>query len=79
MPVRERGGVVGFSLTRFPEDSLLGAAGLRPGDVVTEINDVAIDSLQALITLWPAARMASQLHATVLRDGQPHQLDVTLR
>ena len=79
VPVRDRGSVVGFSLTRFPEDSLLGDAGLRPGDIVTEINDVAIDSLQALISLWPAARMASQLHATVLRDGQPHQLAVTLR
>ncbi len=79
VPVRERGGVVGFSLTRFPEDSLLGDAGLRPGDIVTEINDVAIDSLQALISLWPAARVASQLHATVLRDGQLLELAVTLR
>ena len=79
VPVRERGSVVGFSLTRFPEDSLLGDAGLRPGDIVTEINDVAIDSLQALISLWPAARVASQLHATVLRDGQLLELAVTLR
>ena len=79
VPVRERGDVVGFSLTRFPEDSLLGDAGLRPGDIVTEINDVAIDSLQALVSLWPAARMASQLHAKVLRDGRAHELDVILK
>ncbi len=79
VPVREHGVVVGFSLTRFPEDSLLSVAGLRPGDIITLINDVPIDSLQALASLWPSARVASQLHATVRRDGQLHELDVILR
>jgi type II secretory pathway component PulC len=79
LPVTDGTGTVGFTLTRMPEGSLLTDAGLRPGDVLTHVNDVAIDSLPTLIALWPRLQSASTLRAQVLRNGQPLALTVTLR
>jgi type II secretory pathway component PulC len=79
LPVSDGSGTVGFTLTRVPEGTLLTDAGLRPGDVLTHVNDVAIDSLPTLIALWPRLQSASTLRAQVLRDGQPVSLTVTLR
>lgn len=79
LPVTDGTGTVGFTLTRMPEGSLLTDAGLRPGDVLTHVNDVAIDSLPTLIALWPRLQSASMLRAQVLRNGQPLSLTVTLR
>lgn len=79
LPVTDGAGTVGFTLTRVPEGSLLTDAGLRPGDILTHVNDVAIDSLPTLIALWPRLQSASTLRAHVLRNGQPVSLTVTLR
>ena len=40
MPAVDAGRVAGFTLTRVPENSLLTEAGLRAGDVLTQINDI---------------------------------------
>jgi type II secretory pathway component PulC len=71
--------VVGVQVTRVPEASLLTDAGLRPGDVVTRINDTDIDGMGTLIGLWPRLQSATELRATVLRNGQPISLLVSLR
>jgi general secretion pathway protein C len=79
MPVTDGGQQVGFTLTRIPEGTLLTDAGLRPGDVLTRVNDTPIDSLATLIGLWPKLQGESTLRAMVLRNGQPLALTVTLR
>lgn len=79
LPVTNGTQTVGLALTRVPEGSLLTEAGLRPGDVLTHVNDVAIDGLPALIALWPRLQAASTVRAQVLRDGRPVSLTVTLR
>jgi general secretion pathway protein C len=79
VPVLEEGRVVGVQVTRVPEASLLTDAGLRPGDVVTRINDTDIDGMGTLIGLWPRLQSATELRATVLRNGQPISLLVSLR
>jgi type II secretory pathway component PulC len=79
LPVSDGSDTVGFTLTRLPEGTLLTDAGLRPGDVLTHVNDVAIDGLPTLIALWPRLQSASTLRAQVLRNGQPLSLTVTLR
>jgi type II secretory pathway component PulC len=79
LPVTDGAHTVGMALTRVPEGSLLTEAGLRPGDVLTHVNDVAIDGLPALLALWPRLQGASTLRAQVLRDGRPVSLTVTLR
>lgn len=78
-PVVQDGHVVGLSVSRIAEGSLLSDAGLRPGDVLTTINDVPIDGLPTLIGLWSRLQNESELRAVVLRGGRPVVLSVTLR
>jgi general secretion pathway protein C len=79
VPVLDEGRVAGLALTRVPEGSLLTDAGLRAGDVITEINGTAIDSLATLMALYPRLQSASELRATVLRNGTPVAISVTLK
>ncbi len=79
VPVMQDGQVTGLALTRIPEGTLLVEAGLRPGDVLTEVNDTRIDGMATLIGLWPRLQNASELRAVVLRNGQPVSLSLTLR
>jgi type II secretory pathway component PulC len=79
MPVTDGGRPAGLVLTRLPEGTLLSDAGLRPGDVLTHVNDIPIDSLATLIALYPRLQGESQIRAVVLRDGRPLNLAVTLR
>jgi type II secretion system protein C len=79
VPVMDEGRVAGVQVTRIAEGSLLTDAGLRAGDVITRINDTEIDGMATLIGLWPRLQSASELRATVLRNGQPVSLVVGLR
>jgi type II secretion system protein C len=79
LPVTEGGQVAGFTLTRVPEGTLLTDAGLQAGDVITRVNDVPIDSLATLLSLWPRLQGESVLRAVVLRQGRPIALSLTLR
>jgi type II secretory pathway component PulC len=79
VPVMEDGHVAGLALTRIPDGTLLSEAGLRAGDVLTEVNDTRIDGMATLIGLWPRLQNASELRAVVLRNGQPVSLSLTLR
>jgi S1-C subfamily serine protease len=63
----------------MPDSTLLTDAGLRAGDVLTEVNGVPIDSLATLIGLWPRLQTESAVNAVVLRNGHPVSLSVTLR
>jgi type II secretory pathway component PulC len=79
VPVMEDGHVSGLTLTRIPEGTLLTDAGLRPGDVLTEINDTRIDGMGTLIGLWPRLQNATELRATVMRNGQRVPLTIILK
>src|SRR5262245_57506579 len=79
VPVQDEDHVTGFALTRIPQGSLLSDAGLRPGDVLTSVNDMPIDSFATLVGLWPRLQNESQLRAVVLRDGRPVPLTLLLR
>lgn len=79
VPAMDAGRVTGFAITRMPQSTLLSDAGLRAGDVLTEVNGVPIDSLATLIGLWPRLQTESTLRAVVVRNGQPVSLSVTLR
>jgi type II secretory pathway component PulC len=78
-PVTEEGRVVGLAVTRLADGTLLADAGLRTGDVLTQINDTPIDGMAALISLWPRLQGATELRAIVRRAGRPVLLSVTLR
>jgi type II secretion system protein C len=78
-PVSSEGRVTGLAITRLPEGTVLSEAGLRAGDVLTKINDTPIDGLPTLMSLWPRLQGATEVHAEVLRNGQPVSLSVSLR
>jgi type II secretion system protein C len=78
-PVMEDGRVVGVQVARLAEGSLLTDAGLRSGDVITQINGTQIDGMATLIGLWPRLQSATELRAVVNRNGQPISLVVALR
>jgi general secretion pathway protein C len=79
VPVQNGSQVEGFAITRMPEGTLLSDAGLKPGDILTEVNGTAIDSLATLISLWPRLQNETSLRAVVLRGGQPLTLTLSLR
>jgi general secretion pathway protein C len=76
--VRDDGAVRGLAVVRLPAGTLLTEVGLQPGDVITEINGVELDGMATLIGLWPRLQGATELRATVLRDGRSVPLAVSL-
>lgn len=79
LPYLSQGQVAGLALARMPQGSLLSDAGLEVGDVITSINDVPVDSLATLASLYPRLQSESVITATVLRDGRPIPITVSLR
>lgn len=53
-------------------------AGLRPGDVVTKLNDQAIDAEHPLQTLMLKFRAGDRIKLTVYRDGGERVIELTL-
>ena len=78
VPYLERGQVAGLLVSRMP-DGLLSDVGLRPGDVLQSVNEVPVDSVATLASLWPRFQNVSEVRAVVLRDGQPLSLTLALR
>ncbi len=54
-------------------------AGLRPGDLITRIGDVAVGSINDLITATRAHRAGERITVTFERDGRAQAAQVTLR
>jgi len=78
-PVMEDGHVVGVQVARLAEGSLLTDAGLRAGDIITQVNGTEIDGMGTLIGLWPRLQTATELRAVITRNGQPVSLVVSLK
>jgi type II secretory pathway component PulC len=78
VPYLDRGQVAGLLVSRMP-DGLLSEAGLRPGDVLQSVNDVPVDSVATLASLWPRFQNVNEVRAVVLRDGHPFSLTLALR
>lgn len=77
-PVQVGSQVTGFTLSRIPDGTILSDAGLQAGDVLTQVNDVPIDSLATLIGLYPRLQSENSVRAVVLRGGVPVTLSIQL-
>jgi type II secretion system protein C len=77
-PVQVGSQVTGYTISRIPEGTILSEAGLQAGDVLTQVNDVPIDSLATLVGLYPRLQTESSVRALVLRGGVPVTLTVQL-
>ena len=77
VPYLDQGAVTGLLLSRLPQ-GILSEVGLRQGDVLQSLNDVPVDSLATLASLWPRFQNATEVRAVVLRDGRPLNLTLSL-
>ena len=60
------------------EDSPAARAGIQEGDIITHVNDTAIDESNSLAALINRRSVGDEVVLTVLRDGQELTLDITL-
>jgi general secretion pathway protein C len=79
VPVLDGGRITGVALTRIAEGSVLTEAGLRAGDVLAEVNGVAIDGIATLAGLYARLQSTSELRAIVVRNGQRIPIAINLR
>ncbi len=78
-PVFENGKIAGARLSGGGDvAALMSQAGLKPTDLVTAVNGTALSSLSNPQQLLDNLKDASSLQVTVLRDGQPATLTLSL-
>ncbi|HET6546192.1 MAG TPA: type II secretion system protein N [Rhodanobacteraceae bacterium] len=76
VPVLDDGRVTGVRLAA--DAALLSKAGLRPSDVITAVNGVAVDSVARGRQIVDSLRTATSARVNILRDGKPTEVDVDL-
>jgi general secretion pathway protein C len=79
VPVVDGGRMTGIRLSAGTDTSLMNQIGLRPGDVVTAVNGAPVDSLARGQQIIEGLRNASSARVTVLRDGRPTDITISLK
>lgn len=78
-PYVEDGELVGFRIEpRTEEAQLLEEAGIRPSDVVTRVNGIALNDREQGDRALRELRDADTINVTILRDGRSEQLSIPL-
>jgi general secretion pathway protein C len=75
-PQVDQGKVVGFRIQPGKDRATFDTLGLVPGDVVTEINGIALDDPAKGLQAFEGLGEATQANVTVLRDGAAQALVV---
>jgi len=79
VPVFDSGKLSGVRVSSATDAALINQLGLRPGDVVTAVNGSPVDSLARGQQIIESLRSASSLRVTVMRDGKPTDVTVSLK
>lgn len=77
-PAYNAGQLRGYRIYPGRNRTLFSEAGLRPGDLVTELNGVRMDNPSQALQMLGNLSTATTLNVTILRGGQPQQLSVNL-
>lgn len=77
-PFRQSGKIAGYKVNPGREPALFKAAGLRPNDVLTEINGLDLTDVQQSMQAMNMLRTADFLQITVSRNGEITTLDLEL-
>ncbi len=75
-PQMEGGQMVGFRLNPGRDRKAFEALGLKPGNVVTDINGTKLDDPSRGLQVFQSLGEATQANVTVIRDGMPTVLVV---
>lgn len=77
-PSLSAGKFSGWNIVGLDPPDLWTGVDLRPGDVVTRVNGMAIEREMEAFEAFQAVRQASSLEITYLRQNQPHTLRFTI-
>ncbi|QCX28379.1 S1C family serine protease [Nocardioides jishulii] len=69
---------VGALVREVNQDAAAEAAGLKPGDVITKIDDKPIDGADALVATVRSFRPGDEVKVTFVRDGKERTVDLKL-
>ncbi len=79
VPVIDGGKIDGVRIGTGADPALLGLIGLRVGDVVTAIDGQPVDSLARGTQIFDSLRHAAGARVTVVRNGTPTDIQVSIR
>ena len=68
----------GVQVERIENNSPVEKAGLRVGDVITAVGGSPVDANTSLLNLMLRFRVGQTVELSIVRDGQPETLQVTL-
>lgn len=77
-PVNSGNGLTGYRIYPGRDRSVFAAAGLRPGDVVTAVNGMALNDPARSLQMLNELSQSSQINLTVDRGGQPQSFSINL-
>lgn len=77
-PVHEDDKLVGYRVTPGRDPVLFNDVGLKPNDLVVQLNGQDLTDPSVMAVLWKELSSASALALTVDRDGQLHQVEINL-
>lgn len=69
-PVRKNGKMQGYRVSPGKDPSLFKAAGLKPGDIITDINGLDLTDLQQSMEAMNALQRAQSLQITINRNNE---------
>ncbi len=78
-PVLDSGHLTGVRVSAGADATLLSRIGLRAGDVVTAINGAPVNSIARGEQIVDSLRTASSARVTVVRDGKPTDITISLK
>jgi general secretion pathway protein C len=79
VPVMDGAKLTGVRVAPGSDAALIGQIGLKSGDVVTAINGSPVDSISRGQQILENLRSASSARVTVLRDGKPTDVVISLK
>lgn len=77
-PVMEGGQLKGYRVNPGRDRQLFNSVGLRPGDIVTSVNGIALNDMSQMGALFQQLTSAPRLDVTIERRGQQTQLSLAL-
>lgn len=79
VPVLDGGKLTGVRISAAGDAALMNQLGLRPGDVVTQVNGLPVDSFARGEQIMTSLKTSTAVRVTVQRDGKPTDITVGLK